>query len=91
MSRSPLLRALIPSPSRRDTFWHEEATERLVQLYITISEGALVRVTELTLQVLDQSTLTPALQALRPSLSLQKGVIFTEEHYRQTDPWAGPL
>jgi len=52
---------------------------------VMIHEGQPVQVTELGLAIADQPTFTPALEALRPSLPLSKGEVFTEAEYQQTE------
>jgi outer membrane protein assembly factor BamA len=57
----------------------------LVTAQITITEGKPVLVSQITLQVADESALAPTLEALRPELPLTEGRVFTEEHYQEAE------
>ncbi len=52
---------------------------------IIVSEETPVIVTQLTVQLTDQPDLEPGVQALRPSLALHEGDIFSEERYQQAE------
>jgi outer membrane protein insertion porin family len=62
-----------------------QETDRLVTAHIDIKEGEPVQVTQVTLKVSDAPELAPALEALRPSLPLTEGSVFSEEHYQETE------
>ena len=52
---------------------------------VTIDEGQPVYVRELSLSLQDQPALSSLLETVRPSLALQEGAIFNEEHYQQSE------
>jgi outer membrane protein insertion porin family/translocation and assembly module TamA len=62
-----------------------QEADHLVTVGITIKEGEPVQVAQVNLEVTDNPDLTPALEALRPSLPLTAGSVFTEEHYQETE------
>jgi outer membrane protein insertion porin family/translocation and assembly module TamA len=59
--------------------------DNLVTVRIAIVEGELVSVSKLELEVTDEPTLTPALDALRPTFAITEGQVFTEERYQETE------
>lgn len=59
--------------------------DQLVTACVTIEEGEPVQVTQVTFAVSDNPDLTPTLEALRPSLPLTEGSVFSEEGYQETE------
>jgi len=60
-------------------------TAHHVSPQVTIHEGEPVHVAQLKLDITDQPAFISALEALRPSLPLTEGEVFTEEDYYQTE------
>jgi outer membrane protein assembly complex protein YaeT len=59
--------------------------ETLVTARVSINEGAPVLVSQVTLTVTDNPSLTPTLEALRPKLSLLTGQVFDEDRYQESE------
>jgi outer membrane protein insertion porin family/translocation and assembly module TamA len=60
-------------------------TTHIVSIQVTIHEGEPVYVTELGFNITDQPEFVPAVEALRPSLSISEGKVFAEDDYQQAE------
>lgn len=67
------------------TYNLEVQKANLVVAHIVITEGEPVQVSRVTFEVTDEPALTQELEAIRSSLPLTEGSVFTEEHYQQTE------
>ncbi|MBI3796373.1 MAG: BamA/TamA family outer membrane protein, partial [Deltaproteobacteria bacterium] len=57
----------------------------LVSVQVTIHEGEPVHVTQLGLNLTDQPEFAPAVEALRPTLPLSEGKVFSEAEYQHSE------
>ena len=60
-------------------------SENLVTVRLSLVEGEPVVVSQLDIEVVDEPTLTPTLDALRPTFAVTEGQAFTEERYQETE------